>query len=452
MSDPASAFGPLGLSDETIKLLTTPKPPPAEAASPNVLEASTTGQQVAPGESSITLYAELLLHIRTVTLFASLKSSHAHETKANLSSEGCEVTITHEGERATIRLPVKATGGGDAALSFPASPSSKELTLRLQIEEQEGSDFLRGDLAELRKLNIVPWDGASLNEREKVEVRCKSCSTVVVAEGEVREWRDLPNENWAEMMDFWHCHKPDEHHLHDHTHEEHMEKKGYAAGNKLAAQEGIGFVDLTSFLLFPRDCEGAEISGEDSVLVCKHCKHTLGTTDEQASGWRIWKWCISIPSTSSSGSSSALHDSSPRISTYSVQKWISARLLYLIENSGLRKFQVYSFTNTTPSGTVPSLLLWVFTPDLIFSSSLPSEDRRDPTRALKVFYQAQEYTPSRDGAQASSTVEEVEFPEELYKELGWELVKSQALLPMGARQFQGWEVGLLGRFDPAEVI
>ena len=60
-------------------------------------------------------------------------------------------------------------------------------------------------------------------------------------------------------MDFWHCHKPDEHHLHNHTHEEAIGAKGYAAGNRLEAAAGIGFVDLTSFLLKEVDCEGAEV-------------------------------------------------------------------------------------------------------------------------------------------------------------------------------------------------
>ena len=89
--------------------------------------------------SNITLYAELLLHIRTITIFASLRSFHNHETKAELSADGSSVTVSHEGESATIRLPINAKVGGDAALTLPAHPPSKEITLRLQIEEKEGS-------------------------------------------------------------------------------------------------------------------------------------------------------------------------------------------------------------------------------------------------------------------------------------------------------------------------
>lgn len=264
---PASAYEALELPTDTVRVLTTPKPteraPPA--ASPNLLQNEPAqGQPLALNESAITLYAELLLHIRTVTLFASLHTFHTHETKAKLAADGSSITVSHEGESATIRLPIKVQGGGDAALSLPAQPPSKDLTLRLQMEEKEGTDFLGGVRAEERKTNIVPWDGASLNAMKNVELTCKACHGVLLHKGTIGEWRDLPNENWAEMMDFWHCHKPDEHHLHDHTHEAAVEKKGYAAGNRLQAIAGVGFVDLASLLLKEQDCEGVQV-GDDSV-------------------------------------------------------------------------------------------------------------------------------------------------------------------------------------------
>lgn len=264
---PESAYGDLGLPSNTVKILTKPQKAPATDASPNVLQAEPqSAKDLAMNQSSITLYAELLLNIRTVTLFASLRTVYTRETKAKLSIDGYEITVTHEGESATIRLPVKAQGGGDAALSLPANPPSKEISLRLQIEEQDGSELFTGIQAEERKANIVPWDGASLNTMKDVKAFCKGCKECVLPSGKIKEWRDLPNENWAEMMDFWHCHKPDEHHLHDHTHHDTVAKKGYAAANRLQAKNGIGFVDLASLLLKEEDCESIRVGFERSSL------------------------------------------------------------------------------------------------------------------------------------------------------------------------------------------
>jgi hypothetical protein len=179
--------------------------------------------------------------------------------------------------------------------------------------------------------------------------------------------------------------------------------------------------------------------------VCKHCNATLGTPDVASDGWRIWKWNVNINSRSS-------WTSSP---SYSTQKWITARLLYLIENTGLRKFYIHPSapaTDADSAPSTPSLLVWVFTPDLLFSSSMPSPGRLDPTRSMKVFYQPQIWQPLKPGEPESASIEDVEFPEELFLELSDVLRESQRVLPPTARKFQGWEVGLLERFDGRDLV
>jgi hypothetical protein len=191
----------------------------------------------------------------------------------------------------------------------------------------------------------------------------------------------------------------------------------------------------------------------DAAVACKHCGQTLGRQDVAADGWRVWKWSLSI----SSGPVS-----SPWYSTYSVQKWISARLLYLIENVGVRKFHIHAppssptptstSSESTPPSPMPSILVWVFTPDLLFSSSISRPHRTDPTRAIKCFFKKQTWAPLQPGEPESATIEDVEFPKKLYDELEKTLDESQDVLPATARKFQGWDVGLLERFDVGEEV
>lgn len=172
----------------------------------------------------------------------------------------------------------------------------------------------------------------------------------------------------------------------------------------------------------------------------------LGKQDASADGWRIWKWCLSI----SSGQTA-----SPWYSTYSVEKWISARLLYLIDNVGVRKFHIHpplSPPTSTSASSIRSILVWVFTPDLMFSSSITRPHRSDPTRAIKCFFKKQTWAPLQPGEPESATIEDVEFPKELYDELEKSLDRSQDVLPATARRFQEWDVGLLERFDVGEEV
>jgi hypothetical protein len=178
--------------------------------------------------------------------------------------------------------------------------------------------------------------------------------------------------------------------------------------------------------------------------VCKHCNHSLGLPEEASDGWRIWKWAVSMSMDSSASSQHA---------DFTPQKWISARLLYLVENSGVRKFHIRPLSSPTPAtntdslGPVPSLLIWVFTPDLMYSSSVPSPGRQDPTRSVKIFYKKQTWQPLQPGEPESASVDDVEFPTQLFHELERGLKESQQMLPPTARSFQGWNVGLLERFD-----
>lgn len=100
---------------------------------------------------------------------------------------------------------------------------------------------------------------------------------------------------------------------------------------------------------------------------------------------------------------------------------------------------------------IPSLFLWVFTPDLFYSSSVPAQRECGPNRAMKIFYQHQTYTSPKPGESESASVEEVVFPKELFETLVSALEESQRILPVVARHFQGWQVGLLERFDVMDV-
>ncbi|KAF2146594.1 uncharacterized protein K452DRAFT_348336 [Aplosporella prunicola CBS 121167] len=379
--------------------------------------------------SILQLYVELLLNIRTVTLFASLKSEHTDTTKAELSADGEAISLTHEGETATIRLPTRISGGGSATLTLPATPS-KDLTLRMQLQEKSPGLLKLNERSE----NATPWSAGFLSDGE---------------DGGISRWMDLPNENWAEMMDFWHCHKPDEHHLPDHKHEAGRDK-GYAAANKLFAKVGVGYVDLSYILLTEVDCCGVQLNDRDishthqQQLVCKQCTATVGAVDERAEGWRLFKWSMAV-----TGQSSGV------MKSYSMPKWISAQLLTLIENQGIRKFTVRS----EPISALPATTLWVFSPDLSFSSSVDTDAREDPTRAMKVLWQPdlnQPHSSERtSGSQAldsqSLSMEELSLPKPAFEALIDTLTKSAQWLPASARKFQDWNVGLLKRFEENEI-
>lgn len=205
----------------------------------------------------IYLYAEALTNIRQLTLHASLQTDKNEHTKILLSSDKKIITALHDGESSSIYLPTQISG--TAHVTFPIDKRT-EISTRLQIDDV---DQLKSSLDEPSGPE-VPWTAVDL--AEKVSVRCKECDACIVEPGKVVTWKDLPSENWAELMDFWFCHKP--HHGHSPDHDHAAEAKGFSAKSKVTANPGVGLVDAVSFLLHRQDCSNIEVCLCDVLYQC----------------------------------------------------------------------------------------------------------------------------------------------------------------------------------------
>lgn len=123
--------------------------------------------------------------------------------------------------------------------------------------------------------------------------------------------------------------------------------------------------------------------------------------------------------------------------------FICSQLLSLIESSVNRKIILHSETPTETGTGAGALLLWIFNPDLYYSSS-----SRGPTvhRAMKVFYKSLlEVGKFLD--ENSNTHEELTVPPEDLEDFRKTLHDSTAILPQSARSFQDWGVGLIDRWE-----
>lgn len=192
--------------------------------------------------SSLSIYAELLLNIRQVTIFVALPSNSNQTTKLELSSDGTLISINHDGRYAELELPCRLSESGYLK---PPLNLANELSFRLPLVENHktlsDSETAQGDDG--------PWPASSMTP--ETQIGCRSCS-IPLCDGSIKVWKALPSENWAEMMDFWHCHKPD---VGGAQHgDPHGVTKGYSASNRLGPTAGTGLVDITSFLLLRNDC------------------------------------------------------------------------------------------------------------------------------------------------------------------------------------------------------
>lgn len=198
-------------------------------------------------DGRISIYAELLSNIRQVSVAASLPSPPTPSTVAKILANGRQLCIEHGGCSETLDLP--GTVLSNTPLRVPQT-ESHDVTWRLPLS-QAGAQLPQFSL----ESQAIPW--AALDLEHGSAVCCRKCSSVVIPKDTIHSWKDLPSENWVEMMEFWHCHKPHDHSEHQN---ESLANKGYGANRAITAQPGIGFVDITSFMFDEADCQNLLVS------------------------------------------------------------------------------------------------------------------------------------------------------------------------------------------------
>lgn len=237
------------------------------------------------------MYAEYLPRLGRLSIAVHLPTPSTQATKALISNgnddnndDASRLLVTHDGMTSELALPFDKTAqrGGESLLGV-IPPGLHKLTWGLRTCPPDFGDEAAVDAS----LSVVPWSAADI--RAGVAVSCRRCQAVVVERDRLQVWKDLPSENWAEMMEFWHCHKPTtnghktgrgkegQKEQDDKASEKALASRGYGANSAIVAQLGVGFVDLTTMLFHPEDSRCAfKVSRHVAVFLHQGIKKATG--------------------------------------------------------------------------------------------------------------------------------------------------------------------------------
>ena len=237
------------------------------------------------------LHAELLPNIRQITLYVSFPQSvtldGVHPEIHLLDScQTVRVTLPRSSKHAsdTIQLPARISDASRRIFNInsvpgaitsprPKSGSQCNYSFRMQIDTSNSAFEPWDELVD----SYIPWTAADMSC--STLIRCRACGASLLKDQwsenhnveadriiPEREWKDLPSGNWAEMMDFWHCHKPDPHQDDSkldanaalQIEDQNAQIKGYGASSRVTATSGVVLIDVATFLLAESDCINLE--------------------------------------------------------------------------------------------------------------------------------------------------------------------------------------------------
>ncbi|KND89544.1 DNA repair protein rad8 [Tolypocladium ophioglossoides CBS 100239] len=370
--------------------------------------------------TSISIYAELLSNIRQVSAGVALPSPSDASTSAEVVDGGRRLRVRHQGHSEDLDLPAAVTTS--AVLAVPEAASA-ELSWRLPVSPAEASVTRFSPEGQ-----AVPWNSADIKVGSSI--CCRECGSAVVHGGKIRSWKDLPSENWAEMMEFWHCHKPHNHGEHE---DEALANRGYGANSAITGQPSVGFVDITSFMFAESDCDdllfsssstgttfstsslamGEGFSGRFLHLFCSSCSTEVGLYCTLALSVTLFKWQVTCETVSPSRPPSG-------------PECLASTLLATISRSGCAKSVIAPLVSEKENASTRMLYLWVLNSNVIYTSSA-FEGRR---AAMKILYQEIGLDEgNRLMEPLTSDVQDINIPTKAIQAARHALKSSNVLLP-----------------------
>ncbi|EER28725.1 predicted protein [Coccidioides posadasii C735 delta SOWgp] len=237
------------------------------------------------------LYAEFLPNISQIAVYvtlADLPNSSETQNILEVVPSRDELLLSVGDQKRSLRLPARVAPS--APSYFPLQPGSasnidqREFSFRLQVDE--GSQCFPSRDASTPQ---IPWSAKHMSAETRI--KCRACGNILLEPqgGNRMVWKDLPSANWAELMDIWHCHKPDSHEDGDHkdkvthngpmsTHNESAASKGYGAGNHTVCQADTVLVDVMNFYVTETNAIGVESMVSSASF--HFASHFLSKTNE----------------------------------------------------------------------------------------------------------------------------------------------------------------------------
>ncbi|KAG4306437.1 hypothetical protein PORY_000425 [Pneumocystis oryctolagi] len=240
---------------------------------------------------------------------------------------------------------------------------------------------------------ISPWSAVYIDSNS--DFCCAFCSSLLLSKNQIKYWKNLPSDNWIDMVDYWVCH-----------------------GGK---QDILAKLGIDSDIKF--------VSRVGTVFVGKYAKYKGILTEN---GIKLYKWKL-------------IEKNIARTISFDIDTFISAELLALIKIHANHKFDIYS-----EDSKKCVIKIWVFNSDLRITNGLFCEsdininntyNKFPGIRVMKICYiLIKDASVELDG-------NNVVFHSEMVKSLLCLLKKSNSSIPKIIRQFGIWNIGYLKRYD-----
>ncbi|KAI0821933.1 HECT-like ubiquitin-conjugating enzyme-binding-domain-containing protein [Trametes gibbosa] len=362
---------------------------------------------------------------------------------ANLEAEVVPVSDFSAEERSRLWLKCGASTSSLLALPAPVSPGAKDVKVMGQYHEIKLA--VSTPPPSPVEASSALLDATQLSSTAPTSFVCASCSLPIVRSSQVDEYRDLPSEHWAELVDAWMCHSDQR--LHDHVQKHSRDGFWPRKGQALIGGSYILFEEsaVVQSNLWPMNEEDhkPDDGWRRTRCICGaivgRCQERPYPTDTPAPVvYRFAKYAVRAMSTNSE---------SPRLP---VSAFIAEDM-----NEFVHAHATYRFVIFDEEEERPRILVWLFKPSMRLSYTVPTQyvlPKSGSIHAAKVLYKILDTAAAYADLPSLlkrypgfPQAEHLYYPRGVCRRIGASLKESNAAYPENMRTMTGLNVGWLQR-------
>lgn len=258
--------------------------------------------------------------------------------------------------------------------------------------------------------DLIKKTPQNLQHQNEFKFICRYCDHEILNSSSFDKFLDMPSELWYEMMEFWHCHKPNDSSIENST-------KSYEGELKPRLNE---VVIGNSYLLVNKENDDLKISPIDNnvnnvKVNCNICKREIGDRVADGSSLKVYKWNLKL----------SYHggDTVDTVETYQLYLYIYYFILEKINSTAIRKFKIVNEGSRIGDEIEQTLLLWIINLDINITTNETALKN-----CLKILYKIIDYDAD-DKLFDDENLEYLFLPNNVYTEFAKFLTSVNTQLP-----------------------
>lgn len=358
----------------------------------------------------IKYFVELLSRIGSVSIF--VESDEGEELNISKLSQVDEQLIKLEllnSHQSVLFIPLPITIPIISNIESCFVVKNGSISIRLPITNTNSVDRSTNQLMNMS--SNYKWSSKFFQKINKFVLNCLKCDILRIDSNEISLMSEMPSELWAEMMDFWHCHKP--HHDHDHSHNTERFSSLKPIENGIIAGSYYFAFNINDKVV-------QNLKNDKNKIFCSNCNSIIGEFDTSSGLQKIFKWSLSLNYCGSKD-------------IYEPHNYIYNSLLDTINSNATRIIEFSNFNEDK------KILIWVFNVGIDFIISGSKIYRN----GLKVYY-----TTDLDNIEQEridrGELEQIKTFDVVIEETINHLQKFNSELPKSIKTMgQNWKLGLI---------